>query len=54
MNYSTLFGLIDSSDPFDPTCSEVHIRKEYLTTCNALESVSIVKYKDVHILWIFL
>jgi hypothetical protein len=29
----------------------VHVRKEYLTTCNALESVSIVKYKDVHILW---
>jgi hypothetical protein len=44
-----VFALIDPSDPIDPNCSVVHVRKDYLTTCNALKSVSIVKYKDVHI-----
>jgi hypothetical protein len=47
------FALINSSDPIDPTCSVLHVKKEYLTTCNALEMVSIVEYKDVHIQWIF-
>jgi hypothetical protein len=46
------FALIDPSDPIDPTCSVVIGRKEYVMTSNALASVSTVKYKDVHILWI--
>jgi hypothetical protein len=44
-----VLALIDPSDLIYPTCSVVHVKKEYLTTCNALDSVSIVKYKDVHI-----
>jgi hypothetical protein len=44
-----VFALIDPSDPIDPTYSVEHVRKQYLTTCNGLKSVSIVKYKDVHI-----